>query len=869
MQDRIRKAIKNKQLYSLLSVLLVCILGAGVIGLSISLSNKIALNVQDNAYDSLMNTTSIIRRSLDSKMESDIEQLQNFAAMVGGNNEQFNALASRYTKQKNLQHIYMVDASGNGVSETGAPFHISDLPVAETALSGNTTISEGYYGDSGQIQLCIQTPILNNDVIVGAVYEEVIGTRYYSPELFYFLDGKGRASLFNREDGYYIIKPPRFFQHAQASDNMYNAIESYSENEGLLDVFRNKVMAAEDAIIQLQYEKSDYYVALSPSEANQNLCIATFIKKEDLQQEVNSVRQLLLLLQIVLFAGLGILLAIAIWRSYSIIKTKQKRIIDQEREKHFEELQKAHEALKLALDSAEQANLAKTHFLSNMSHDIRTPMNAVIGMTTVANDSIHDEEKVKECLRVIMSSSNHLLNLINDILDMSKIESGKMTLSSEPFALPIAVDNITAIIQPLCTAKEQTFQVELVGITHEFVIGDKTRLSQVIINLLNNANKYTPTGGKVVLRIEEKHKQISGHATYHIEVIDNGIGISKERLPYVFDAFVRETDSHVNKIEGTGLGLAIARNIVQNMGGALTVESELGVGTRFIADISLEINTSEDVPSDYKELKGIKALVIDDEYDVCIQTCEFLNEAGMITDWASSGQQAVVKVVNAHDTKEDYYVILVDWKMPDMDGVETIRLLRKIVGPDIPIIIVTAYEWEEIETTARNAGADAFISKPLFRSSLYEKLVEIKEQYSLVDKKPVDLSGLKILLVDDHPVNQMVAQRLFEGKNAAVQIASNGKEAVDLFEASKPGDIDVIFMDIQMPIMDGYKASKAIRTSSHPCAATIPIIAMTANVFTEDITAALAAGMNAHIAKPIDLTTVIQTLEDVRKSSEQ
>lgn len=515
--------------------------------------------------------------------------------------------------------------------------------------------------------------------------------------------------------------------------------------------------------------------------------------------------------------------------------------------------------LEFAKESAVKANQAKSEFLSNMSHDIRTPMNAIVGMTAIARSNIDDQEHVQNCLKKIAISSKHLLGLINDILDMSKIESGKMTLDIEQISLREILNGIATIVQPQMKTKKQKFDIYIHDIITESVYCDSVRLNQVLLNLLSNAIKFTSEEGMIEIALSQVESPKGENFVRNIiQVKDNGIGMSKEFLPTIFDSFIREDNARVHKTEGTGLGMAITKYIVDAMNGSIEVESEKGKGTTFT--ITLDLEKALEIEEEMI-LPNWKMLVVDDDELLCETTVSSLKSIGIDSEWTLSGQGAVDMAIHAHKKNNCYDVILMDWKLPDMDGIEAAKRIREELGDEIPILLVSAYDWGDMEQEARKAGISGFISKPLFKSTLYYGLKKFVKNEIKDDKKPVEdipqsnLEGYHILLAEDNDLNWEIAEVLLSSIGATIDRAENGKICVEMLTESKPGSYDVILMDIRMPVMTGLEATVEIRKSEHPDK-DIPIIAMTADAFSDDMKKCLDCGMNAHIAKPIEIDVV-------------
>ena len=513
--------------------------------------------------------------------------------------------------------------------------------------------------------------------------------------------------------------------------------------------------------------------------------------------------------------------------------------------------------------AAEHANQAKSEFLSNMSHDIRTPMNGIVGMTAIASANLDNLPQVKNCLKKIALSSRHLLGLINDILDMSKIESGKLTLHMEQMSLQEAMQGIVNIVQPQVNAKKQRFDVYVYDIPNEHVYCDSIRLNQILLNLLGNAIKCTPEQGNICMALYEEHSPLGDEKVrVHLRVKDNGIGMSPEFKERIFESFSREDSTRVQKTEGAGLGMAITKYIVDAMDGTIEVDSTPGVGTEFHVTLDLE---KAPVQESDMQLPPWQVLLVDDDELLCESAVATLNSIGCQVDWAPTGEDAVEKAVRRHSAGEDYPVILLDWKLPGIDGIEAARRLREICGDGPVILIITAADWSEVEEQAGVAGINGSIPKPLFRSTLYYSLRQYcgapEEQEAPEEAGHADLTGRRVLLAEDNDLNWEIAQELLSELGLELERAEDGRICMDKFLANPPGWYDAILMDIRMPVMNGYEATEAIRALAREDAGTIPIIAMSADAFSEDVQHCLDCGMNAHTAKPIDVDEVARLLE--------
>ena len=559
---------------------------------------------------------------------------------------------------------------------------------------------------------------------------------------------------------------------------------------------------------------------------------------------------------------LGILMAVTVILYYLWMKNSAKRVTEQAVE---------HAVLTEKLQKAEAADRAKSTFLSNMSHDIRTPMNAIIGFTTLAQANLDNRERTQEYLKKILSSSNYLLSLINDILDMSRIESGKLNIEEKECSISDIFRDMRNIIQTQMQSKQLNFFIDTVDVIDENIYCDKLHVNQVLLNLLSNAIKFTPAGGTVALTIRQKPRAPKGYGSYEIRVKDTGIGMSPEFTKHIFEPFERERNTTASGIQGTGLGMAITKNIVDTMGGTIELHSEQGKGTEFIINLDFRLCAEPQKVEVVQELQGLRALVVDDSFSTCDSVIKMLRQIGMRPEWVLHGKEAVLHARQAYELGDEYHAYIIDWYLPDLSGLEVVRQIRSIVGDSTPIIIVTAYDWTAFEEEARAAGVNAFCNKPIFLSELRDILIaatgnalSAQETDSASDLTG-NLKGTRLLLTEDNELNREIAEEILADKGFIVETAEDGTVAVEKVKNSSPGYYSLVLMDIQMPKMNGYDATRAIRALDDPELAGIPIVAMTANAFEEDRRQALECGMNAHIAKPIDVEKLMEILTAILK----
>ncbi len=662
-------------------------------------------------------------------------------------------------------------------------------------------------------------------------------------------NGEGYSSVIDK-DGYFLVsvyKNNSIFER----DDFYTVINKEGITSDLtIEDVRQKMEARESFYLEYILDGQNRIMVCNPMTEVDWYCIMS-VPLSIYQEQSAELLQMLSVLTIAVLITVVIVI-ILIFRNKS-----QKNSMNFEI-KHRDELESA-----LAL--AEQANRAKTTFLNNMSHDIRTPMNAIIGYTTLAKNYINNKERITDYLDKISQSSNHLLSLINDVLDMSRIESGKVNIEEKEENLAEILHGIKNIVQADINAKQMEFVIDTVDVTDENIYCDKLRLNQILINLLSNALKFTEPGGTISVRITQKPISKKGYGVYEFRVKDTGIGISEEFLKEIFEPFARERNSTVSGIQGTGLGMAITKNIVDMMGGTIEVNSKVGKGTEFIVTLEFKLQQDHTEIETIESLKDVHALVVDDDMNSCQSISHMLRQLGLKSDWTMYGKEAVARAKEAEQIKEQYQIYIIDWLMPDMNGIETTRRIRKIVGKNPAIIMLSAYDWGEIEQEAKEAGVTEFASKPLFPSDLRRILLKVSglEKEQKENNEKVDFSGKRVLLVEDNMMNREIATEYLQDFGFLVENAENGKDACEILEKSEPGYFDIVLMDIQMPVMNGYEATKVIRKFKNKKIANIPILAMTANAFEEDKKAAKEAGMNGHLAKPIDIPKLIEALKQI------
>ena len=763
-------------------------------------------------------------------------------------------------KARDFSYLGFYSVDGEFEMLYGSPLAVTDPePFLESMKNGEKKAAIGMDSDGNKVVLLgmpIDRPVVDGHSCVALVAG--LPVSYISDNLSLEENDEQAYSYIIRRDGSYIIRSGdayrnNYFERAQI---LYEDVNGMSPEQYITELTaameKNQDYSNEFSMYGERYHL--YCAKLPYSE----WYLITFMPYAAMDSIVSNFSLEWGRLTII---SAGLILAALLLVFYRYFGLTRQQI--QEVEDARASAETARVSAEAACREAEHANRAKSEFLSNMSHDIRTPMNAIVGMTAIATANINDTKQVQNCLKKITLSSRHLLGLINDVLDMSKIESGKMSLNMDQVSLREVMDGIVSICQPQVRAKHQKFDVFIHDISTENVLCDSVRLNQVMLNLLSNAIKFTAEGGEIHLALyEEDSPKGEDYVRIHIQVKDNGIGMSEEFQKHIFDSFAREDSARVHRTEGTGLGMAITKFIVVDaMGGTIQVNSRQGGGTEFNVTVDVE---KAMVMEEDMILPNWNMLVVDDDRQLCESTVAALNSIGVNAQWTLDGESAVEKVVQSHQRGDGYHIILLDWKLPGMDGIATAKCIRRELGENVPILLISAYDWGEIEHSAQEAGINGFISKPLFKSTLFNSLRQFAdlpevEKTEKPQEQGRDLTGKHILIAEDNELNWEIANELLSAEGLELEWAENGQLCVEMFQKSPEGFYDAILMDVRMPIMGGYEATQVIRTLERSDCG-LPIIAMTADAFAEDVKRSLDCGMNAHVAKPIDVREVMRLL---------
>ncbi len=849
MKDKIKHFLS----VSLISVCIVCLVTFGALAVYLNRQNDQAVTQLGNIYMSNINDR--ISKHFDAISDQCLTPMttfaQNIPPMCESNKEEYFKWMTYYGHSRDYESVSWCDSEGNLETIYGDPLQYSGPAVfLDTLKAGESRVAVGYNGSGDQVVLMcapVRLDIPGMEDCVAMIGELPIS---YLSDILSLEDEKSLVySIVIRKDGTFVVR-----NSAAVRDNYFDRVRAvYEETNGqtpeeYIAEFEAAMQEGKDysTMVEIEGVRQHMYASSLP---NSVWYLVTLMPYGSLNESVKTLGTRSMIASAMVCAVILFVLIALFLRYFTLNRAQVKEL---EEAKHM-----AEEAQK----EAEIASKSKGEFLSNMSHDIRTPMNAIVGMTAIATAHMDDPAQVQNCLKKITMSSRHLLGLINDVLDMSKIESGKMTLNEELVSLRDVMESMVSIVQPQVKAKHQKFNISIFNILSENVHCDSVRLNQVLINLLSNAIKFTPENGSIDVSLhEEPSPRGDDYVRILIQVKDTGIGMSEEFRQHIFESFAREDNKRIHRTEGTGLGMAITKYIVDAMKGEITVESQQGVGTEF--KVVLDLMKAEERIEDMV-LPDWIMLVVDDDQQLCESTVDSLRSIGIRAEWVLDGEDAVKMATRHHKMHTDYHVILLDWKLPDMDGIQTARELRKQLGDDVPILLMSAYDWTEIEDEARAAGISGFLMKPLFRSTLFYGL---KPFMGAVDEQPVEdvpklqFSDKRVLIAEDNELNWEIASELLGDLGLTLDWAENGEVCANLFRNSEPGYYDAILMDIRMPIMDGYEATDTIRAMNRPDA-DIPIIAMTADAYSDDIQRCLDHGMNAHIAKPIDIDEVARVLK--------
>ena len=835
-------------IYSFIGLLIFSIIVFSLLGIYMSRKSEKAVYEIGQIYMSGMNEQ--MSRHFETVIKLRFDQVSGIVSVVSADNNNKEKLYEElvYRAQvRNFDYLSLCSAEGNFQTLYGQSVQpLNPEPFVEALVRGEQRVAVGIDSAGNEVALfgvdVTTYPMQDGSMstgLVAAVPLEYIGD-------FLSLEDEEQLMYYHiiRPDGSFVIQNPHtelgdFFKQLQKQpDSTANELSE----ESSIKEFGAALKKREEYVTTVDVNGEEHQIYGIPLPYSEWYLVSV-MPYSILDDTINNLSNQRVFMTLLSCASILSILTLIFLRYFSITRSQLLELKD-------------------ARQKAVESSKAKSEFLANMSHDIRTPMNAIVGMTAIATAHIDDQKQVQNCLRKITLSSKHLLGLINDVLDMSKIESGKLTLTTEQISLKEVVEGVVNIIQPQVKAKRQTFDIHVENILTENIWCDSVRLNQVLLNLLSNATKYTPEGGSIQLSLsEEKSPKGENYIRTHIKIKDNGIGMSPDFLKIIYESYSRADGLRVSKTQGTGLGMAITKYIVDAMEGSIDIKSELDKGT----EVSLTFDFEKAVALDMDMvLPSWSMLVVDDDELLCRTAIDTLKTIGINADWVLSGEKAIELVTQHHQKRDDYQIILLDWKLPGMNGIQVAKEIRRNLGDEMPILLISAYDCSEFEEEAREAGINGFISKPLFKSTLYHALRQYMDTQTENDQtlnSNIDLSGRRILLAEDNELNWEVASELLSDLGVELDWAEDGQICLDKFQKSSAGHYDAILMDIRMPHMTGYEATKAIRGINHPDALSIPIIAMSADAFSDDIQHCLECGMNAHIAKPIDVIELTHILK--------
>lgn len=846
--------MKNKGTSLLFSIIIVFSILGGVV---FSVSQKISREMSDSAIQNLSESLDLIECTIEAILKNEAE-FQKLIAQETANEENPEEYIRSYEKNQTMVKISLImSGKTEGVSNTGEVFSEGELEFSAGGLEDGVQVSQSYLNYMGAWAYSMKCPVIKDGREIAALYIEYIYDSLDKslPDGFY--NKKAMLYIMDAQTERFVLKPKGM---GKRSAGHLNLADFYRANDIQEQGLRTEVeKCLETGKNMLFYHNIRDVKALNYmwSVNGGKIFLIGYVPLEAIQQEGRTVNQNVLVVVSVML--IAFLLCCILYYFNQREQNKSRKEREAEREIHNRQLAEA-------LQAAQIANNSKTMFLSNMSHDIRTPMNAVLGFTTLLAQEAENPAKVREYTKKIMASGQHLLSLINDILDVSKIESGKVVLTYEKFTLNALVLSVDTIIQPMAKAKKQNFYVEVIGVKHEYLLGDEMRMNQILINLLSNAVKYTPEGGNIWFRILGIKQRSSQYERIRIEVQDDGYGMTPEYLETIFDAFTRAENSTTNKVQGTGLGMAITKNIVELMGGTIEVYSEVGKGSLFRVELEFRIPEDQADVQFWKQNGIGRILAVSGEEQICGNIRMLMRDVGVLTDIASDMEEAMQQIRHSSGAEKSYDIILIDWNMPGISALQAAEQVREVLSDEIFILFLTAHDGNEIGEIhlADNTG---ILAKPFFVSAFREKILEMqtasKEEAGAENGS--SLEGMHFLAAEDNEINAEILEELLDMEGADCEIVENGQLAVERFERSAEGEFDAILMDVQMPVMNGHDATKEIRALKRSDATKIPIIAMTANAFAEDEKAALDAGMNAHVAKPLDIDLLKKVIKQYTK----
>ncbi len=852
MKRKQKKSGADQGVSLLLSIILVfCILGAVVF----SVARKISTEMSASAIQNLSESLDLIECTIEAILNKEAEFQTMMAQKVAVADDPKEYIES-YSKNQTMVKISLIRAGETqGISNTGETFSEEGLDFSAGGAIGGLEVSRSYMNYMGTWAYTMKCPVEKDGRQIAALYVEYVYDSFDKSLPNGFYDGKAMLYIMDAQSQRMVLKPKGMGERSAGHLNLEDFFRANDILEADLQAEVSDCIKNAENMMFYHDIRGKSSLIYMWSVNNGTIYLIGYVPIEAIQQEGRTVNQNIFIVVIVMLVAFFLCCLLFYFNQRQQNNLRKER--EAEREVHNRQLAEA-------LQAAQAASNSKTMFLSNMSHDIRTPMNAVLGFASLLAKDAENPEKVREYTKKIMASGQHLLSLINDILDVSKIESGKVVLAIEEFTLNDLVSSVDAIIRPMANAKEQTFSIEVTNIEHEYLQGDETRINQILINLLSNAVKYTPQGGNIWFRIIGLKQRSSQYEHIRIEVEDDGYGMTKEYLKTIFDAFTRAENSTTNKVQGTGLGMAITKNIVELMGGTIDVFSEVNQGSLFRVDLELSIPQEQKYKRFWEESGIARVMAVSGSAEGGKNIQMLMRDVGITVHTAFDREEAMCLIADCSSRQEGYDAVLLDWDTPERNAVRIAEEIRKTLPETVPILFLTAQGPEGVEDALRmkNTGV---LSKPFFVSAFQEKISEMAaKKDGAVLQEPAEhdnLEGMHFLAAEDNEINAEILREILSIEGADCEIVENGKLAVERFEAAAEGTFDAILMDVQMPVMNGYDATRAIRALKREDAKEIPIIAMTANAFAEDEKEALAAGMNIHLAKPIDIALLRKVIK--------